>query len=81
MVVYDQECDNFDLDLIESLALTISMRQSCMALASFNADDDILWLGSAKTGSSPSGILLDENILKTPASFHQFRTLRACKAI
>jgi len=50
IVLYDQECDKFDLDLLESLALTISTRLSCTALASFNADDDILWLGVYENG-------------------------------
>ena len=40
----------FDLDLLQSLALTISTRLSCIALASFNADDDILWLGVYEDG-------------------------------
>jgi hypothetical protein len=48
--LYDQECDRFDLDVLESLALTLSMRLNCTALASFNADDDILWLGIYKGG-------------------------------
>src|SRR6266850_348325 len=50
IVLYDQECDKFDLDLLESLALTISTQLSCTALASFNADDDILWLGVYENG-------------------------------
>lgn len=45
IIVYDQESDKFDLNELESLALTLSTRLSCLALASFNADDDILWLG------------------------------------
>jgi hypothetical protein len=48
--LYDQECDRFDLDVLESLALTLSMRLNCTALASFNADDDVLWLGVYKNG-------------------------------
>jgi hypothetical protein len=48
--LYDQECDRFDLDVLESLALTLSMRLNCTALASFNADDDVLWLGIYKSG-------------------------------
>jgi hypothetical protein len=43
--LYDQECDRFDLDVLESLALTLATRLNCTALATFNADDDILWLG------------------------------------
>jgi hypothetical protein len=49
-LLYDQECDKFDLDVLESLAMTISTRLSCTALASFNADDDILWLGVYENG-------------------------------
>jgi len=45
IILYDQECEKFDPDLLQSLALTISTRLSCIALASFNADDGILWLG------------------------------------
>jgi hypothetical protein len=48
--LYDQDCDRFDLDVLESLALTLSMRLNCTALASFNADDDVLWLGIYKSG-------------------------------
>jgi hypothetical protein len=50
IILYDQECDKFDLDELESLALTISTSLSCTALASFNADDDILWLGVYENG-------------------------------
>lgn len=50
IVIYDQESDNFDLNELESLALTISTRLSCTALASFNADDDVLWLGIYENG-------------------------------
>jgi hypothetical protein len=50
VILYDQECDKFDLDVLESLALTISTRLSCTTLASFNADDDILWLGVYENG-------------------------------
>jgi hypothetical protein len=50
VVLYDQECDKFDLNSLESLALTISTRLSCTTFASFNADDDILWLGVYENG-------------------------------
>lgn len=50
VVVYDQECDKFDLGILESLALTLSTRLSCTALASCNADDDVLWLGVYENG-------------------------------
>lgn len=48
--LYDQECDRFDLDVLESLALTLSIRLNCTALATFNADDDVLWLGIYSSG-------------------------------
>src|SRR5215471_2993726 len=50
IIVYDQESDKFDLNELESLAKTLSTQLSCTALASFNADDDILWLGAYESG-------------------------------
>jgi hypothetical protein len=50
IIVYDQESDKFDLNELESLALTVSTKLSCTALASFNADDDVLWLGIYENG-------------------------------
>jgi len=50
IVVYDQQTDEFDLSLLESLALTLSTRLSCTALASCNADDDVLWLALYENG-------------------------------
>jgi len=50
IVIYDQESDKFDLNELESLALTISARLACIALATFNADDDVLWLGIYENG-------------------------------
>lgn len=50
IIVYDQDTDKLDLNELESLALTISTRLSCTALASFNADDDVLWLGIYENG-------------------------------
>jgi hypothetical protein len=44
IVVYDQQSDDFDLSIPESLALTLSTRLSCTALASCQADDDVLGL-------------------------------------
>src|SRR5690348_18493949 len=51
IVVYDQETDEFDLGVLESLALTLSTRLSSIALASCNADDDVLWLAVYETGA------------------------------
>jgi hypothetical protein len=50
IVVYDQQTDEFDLGILESLALTLSTRLSCTALASCNADDDVLWLALYEDG-------------------------------
>jgi hypothetical protein len=50
VTVFDEQCDNFDLDTLESLALTLSLRLCCTALPSFNADDDILWLAIYQDG-------------------------------
>jgi len=51
VTVYDQQTDRFDLGDLESLALTLSMRLSCLALAACNADDDVLWLGLYENGA------------------------------
>jgi hypothetical protein len=50
IVVYDQQTDDFELSILESLALTLSTRLSCTALASCNADDDVLWLALYENG-------------------------------
>jgi hypothetical protein len=50
IVVYDQQTDEFDLDILESLSLTLSTRLSCTAFASCNADDDLLWLALYENG-------------------------------
>ncbi len=50
IVVYDQQTDEFDLGILESLALTLSTRLSCTTLASCNADDDVLWLALYENG-------------------------------
>jgi hypothetical protein len=51
VVVYDQQTDEFDLGILESLTLTLSARLSCIALASCNADDDVLWLALYQKGA------------------------------
>jgi hypothetical protein len=51
IVIYDEETDKFDLNVLESLALTLSTRLSCTALASCNADDDVLWLALYENGA------------------------------
>jgi hypothetical protein len=69
IVLYDQECDKFDLDLLQSLALTISTRLSCTALASFNADDDILWLGVYENGKLTTRYASDRKQFEDAAEF------------
>jgi hypothetical protein len=54
VVVFDQECEKFDLDTLESLALTLSTRLRCSAVACFNADDDVLWFAVYKSGERTS---------------------------
>jgi len=54
LVVFDQECDKFDLDTLESLALTLSTRLHCTAVACFNADDDVLWFAIYEHGERTS---------------------------
>src|ERR1700675_1575187 len=51
IVVYDQQTDEFDLGILESLALTLSTRLFCTALACCNADDDVLWLALYESGT------------------------------
>src|SRR5215831_9661210 len=69
LVVYDEECENFDLDQLESLALTISTRLSCTALASFNADDDVLWLGTYENGKLTARYASDRRQLEDARDF------------
>ena len=77
IILYDPECEKFDLDLLPSLALTISTRLSCIALASFNADDDSL-VGNLGRRQARHSILLNENILQMPAvSANRGRSRRA----
>jgi hypothetical protein len=54
LVVFDQECEKFDLDTLESLTLTLSKRLHCTAVACFNADDDVLWFAIYESGERTS---------------------------
>jgi hypothetical protein len=69
ILLYDQECDKFDLDTLESLALTLSTRLSCTAFASFNADDDILWLGVFENGKRTTRYSSDRAQFEDGAEF------------
>jgi hypothetical protein len=50
VTVFDEECEKFDLDVLESLALTLSSELPCIALPCFNADDDVLWFAIYENG-------------------------------
>jgi hypothetical protein len=51
VTVYDEECDKFDLGVLESLALTLSTQLSSTTLAFCNADDDVLWFAVYQQGT------------------------------
>jgi len=69
IIVYDQETDKFDLNELESLALTISTRLSCTTLASFNADDDVLWLGIYESGKLSARYALERKHFEDGGEF------------
>jgi hypothetical protein len=69
IVVYDQQTDEFDLGILESLALTLSTRLSCTALASCNADDDVLWLALYENGSLSTRYASSRNSFEDGAEF------------
>src|SRR5580704_3508619 len=69
IVVYDQQTDEFELSILESLALTLSTRLSCIALASCNADDDVLWLALYENGSLSTRYASSRNSFEDGAEF------------
>lgn len=69
VIVYDQESDKFDLNELESLTKTLSARLSCTALASFNADDDVLWLGTYENGTLTTRFASERNLFEDGNEF------------
>ena len=50
--VFDERCDDQDLEEIERLAQQLSRNLGCVALASCNHDDDILWYALVDGGKT-----------------------------
>jgi len=48
--VYDRLCEEQDTSDLEDLAVDLSSRFRCSALAVLNHDDDVLWIGLAREG-------------------------------
>jgi hypothetical protein len=69
VVVYDHKCDEFDIDTLESLALTLSTRLGCTAIACFNADDDILWFCIYDKGKRSSRFASDVSQFEDAGEF------------
>jgi hypothetical protein len=67
--VYDVRCDEFGLDVLESLALTLSVQLACCAVASFNADDDVLWLGVYERGVFSTRYASSQNMFEDGGEF------------
>jgi len=75
--IYDEECDRFDLDILESVALTLSARFNCKALASFNADDDVLWLGVYENGTRATRYASTRALFEDGADFPALKEVAA----
>ena len=54
VTAYDEECDKFDLDVLESLTLTLTTTLGCIGVPCFNVDDDVLWLAVYDRGKMTS---------------------------
>ena len=50
----DEECDRFDLNALQSLALTLSNELRCVAVPCFNAGDEVLWFAIYRNGERVS---------------------------
>jgi len=48
--IYDRICEEQDVRDLEILATELSSRFHCVAFATLNHDDDILWIGLARDG-------------------------------
>jgi hypothetical protein len=77
VTVFDEQCDKFNLDVLESLALTLSADLHCCALPSFNADDDILWLGIYEHGRRTSRYASDLSQFEDGSEFQAVREFAA----
>jgi len=50
-MVFDAICDDQDPDKVERFAPALSKALSCIALAVWNHDDDVLWYALVENGS------------------------------
>lgn len=68
-IVYDPESDKFDLNELESLTKALFTRLSCVVRASFNADDDVLWLGAYEKGTLTTRYASDRRLFEDGLEF------------
>jgi hypothetical protein len=52
VVVFDEESDSQDTDVINALAAELSVKCKCPVLAAMNHDDDVLWCSLFISGAS-----------------------------
>ena len=81
VTVYDEECENSDLDILESLALTLTTELHCVAVPCFNADDDVLWLAVYDRGRMTSRYASAAQMFEDAADFPTAKdfTREACQ--